>query len=85
MQTNTIGRLERVALREVWKHEAYDFTQWPQQNIDVLSVVLDLSLVNVDREQTAGSFSIDFVAEDEGGGNVIIENQLENSSVPTFA
>jgi hypothetical protein len=27
-------------------------------------------LVNVDREQFAGSFSIDLVAEDEGGGTV---------------
>jgi hypothetical protein len=26
-----------VALREVWKHEAQDFTQWLQNNIDVLN------------------------------------------------
>src|SRR6266700_3095607 len=75
-----IGKLERVSLREVWEHEAYDFTQWLQQNIDVLNSALDLNLVNVDREQTAGSFSIDLVAEDEGGGTVIIENQLEKSN-----
>ena len=36
-------------------------------------------MVNVDREQAAGSFSIDLVAEDEGGGTVIIENQLGKS------
>jgi hypothetical protein len=80
MDTATIGRLERVPLREVWKHEAQDFTQWLQQNIDVLNNALDLSLVNVDREQAAGAFSIDLVAEDEGGGTVIIENQLEKSN-----
>jgi hypothetical protein len=80
MNTTSIGKLERVALREVWVHEAYDFTQWLQQNIDVLNSALDLNLVNVDREQTAGSFSIDLVAEDEGGGTVIIENQLEKSN-----
>jgi Domain of unknown function (DUF4268) len=75
-----IGKLERVPLREVWKHEAYDFTQWLQDNIDVLNTALNITLVNVDREQAAGSFSIDLVAEDEGGGKVIIENQLEKSN-----
>jgi hypothetical protein len=76
----SIGKLERVPLRQVWEHEAYDFTQWLQENIDVLNTALDLNLVNVDREQAAGSFSIDLVAEDEGGGTIIIENQLEKSN-----
>jgi hypothetical protein len=80
MSTAGIGKLERVALREVWEHEAYDFTQWLQENIDVLNSALDLNLVSVDREQTAGSFSIDLVAEDQGGKMVIIENQLEKSN-----
>lgn len=75
-----IGRLERVPLRDVWKHEAYDFTQWLQDNVDVLNEALNITLVNVDREQAAGSFSIDLVAEDEGGNKVIIENQLEKSN-----
>src|SRR5215472_2565759 len=78
--TENIGKLERVALREVWKNEAYDFTQWLENNIGVLNDALDLNLVNVDRERAAGSFSIDLVAEDEGGGTVIIENQLEKSN-----
>jgi len=80
MSKLAIGRLERVALRDVWKHEAYDFTQWLQDNVDVLNEALNITLVNVDREQAAGSFSIDLVAEDEGGGKVIIENQLEKSN-----
>jgi len=75
-----IGKLERVALREVWKHEAIDFTQWLQENISVLNDALDLNLVNVDRERATGDFSIDLVAEDDGGGTVIIENQLEKSN-----
>lgn len=75
-----IGRLERVALREVWKHEAYDFTQWLRDNIDVLNEALGLSLINVENEQAAGSFSVDLVAEDGNGGTVIIENQLEKSN-----
>lgn len=80
MNESVVGRLERVPLREVWKHEAYDFTQWLQDNIDVLNAALNITLVNVDREQAAGTFSIDLVAEDEGGGKVIIENQLEKSN-----
>jgi hypothetical protein len=74
-----VGRLVRVPLREVWRHEAYDFTQWLQDNIEDLNDALDITLVNVDREQTTGSFSIDLVAEDEAGGTVIIENQLGKS------
>ncbi len=80
MNGASIGRIERVPLREVWRHEAYDFTQWLQNNIDVLNETTNLTLVNVEREQAAGSFSIDLVAEDEGGGKVIIENQLEKSN-----
>ena len=37
-----IGRLERVPLRDVWKHEAYDFTQWLQDNVDVLNEALNI-------------------------------------------
>jgi hypothetical protein len=80
MNLSPIGKLERVALREVWKHEAVDFTQWLQENITVLNDALDLNLVNVDRERATGDFSIDLVAEDDGGGTVIIENQLEKSN-----
>ncbi len=80
MDVSPIGKLERVALREVWKHEAIDFTQWLQANIGVLNDALDLNLVNVDRERITGDFSIDLVAEDDGGGTIIIENQLEKSN-----
>src|SRR6266571_3249928 len=80
MNPSPIGKLERVVLREVWKHEAADFTQWLEENIVVLNDALDLNLVNVDRERATGDFSIDLVAEDDRGGTVIIENQLEKSN-----
>lgn len=74
-----IGKIKRVPLRDVWKHEALDFTRWLQENIDILNEVIDLNLSNPEREQSAGSFNIDIVAEDESGTPVIIENQLEKS------
>jgi hypothetical protein len=41
---------------------------------------VDFNLTKVEREQAAGSFSIDLVAEDDYGGTVVIENQLERSN-----
>lgn len=76
----TIGKIERVVLREVWKHEALNLTTWLEENIDVLNEALELNLTNVDREKAAGAFSVDLVAEDETGGVVVIENQLERSN-----
>lgn len=77
---SSIGRLQRVPLREVWKHEAQDFTQWLQNNIEVLNETIDLNLTGANRERAAGDFSVDLVAEDEDGGTVVIENQLEKSN-----
>ena len=77
---HSIGKIQRLKLREVWKHEALDFTTWLENNIDVLNEVLSLSLVSVDREKNAGDFNVDLVAEDEAGNVVIIENQLEKSN-----
>ncbi|MFC2027182.1 DUF4268 domain-containing protein [Chloroflexota bacterium] len=74
-----IGKIERVPLRDVWKHEAYNFTAWLQDNIDVLNDALGILLSSAEREQSAGSFSVDLVAEDEKGNSVVIENQLEKS------
>lgn len=74
-----IGKIERRALREVWRHEALDFTRWLSNNIDVLSEIIDIELSNAEREQAAGTFNVDIVAEDELGQTVIIENQLEKS------
>ena len=76
-----IAKIERVPLRHVWPHEAYDFTQWLEENIDVLSEAIDRNIVNVEREKkTENSLSVDLVAEDEAGSSIIIENQLEKSN-----
>ena len=77
---NAIGKIKRVKLREVWRHEAKDFTTWLQDNIEILNDILDVTLSSAEREQSAGAFSIDLVAEDDGGSLVVIENQLEKSN-----
>ena len=74
-----IWKIERVKLRDVWKHEAFDLTRWLQDNIDVLNEAIDFNISNPEIEQSAGSFKVDIVAEDDSGNPVIIENQLEKS------
>jgi hypothetical protein len=77
--TNHIGKIERVKLRDVWKHEALGLSTWLENNIDVVNDLLDLELSNVEREKSVGDFSVDLTAEDKNGGLVVIENQLERS------
>lgn len=74
-----VGRLRRVPLREVWRHEALDFTRWLELNVDVLNDVIGIELNSAEREQSAGAFSVDLIAEDDAGRPVVIENQLERS------
>ena len=75
-----VQKITRIPLRAVFPHEARDFSRWLEENIDVLNDALDISLSNPEREQSAGDFSVDIVAEDESGAKVIIENQLEKSN-----
>lgn len=74
-----IDKITRIKLRDIWKHEANDFTVWLFENIEVLNEVIGFELSNAEREQSTGNFSVDIKAEDESGNTVIIENQLEKS------
>ena len=73
-----LGAIERVDLREVWPHEAQDFTPWLADNLDKLSEALGLDLELQSAEAAVGTFSLDVLAHDLGSNRpVIIENQLE--------
>lgn len=77
------GRLTEVNVRELWKHEQYDFSNWlaKKENIEMLNEVLGLTLTDVNKEAYVGSYRCDLVATDETTGiKVIIENQLESSN-----
>lgn len=75
-----IGKLMEVDVRELWKHEQYDFSKWisKETNIEYLNDILGLTLINIDTEVFVGPYRCDIVAEDEtSGSKIIIENQLE--------
>jgi hypothetical protein len=74
-----VARLEPVHLREVWAHEAHDFTAWLGDNLDFLGDILGMELSLEQREAAVGPFSADLLAVDGRGDYVIIENQLEHT------
>ncbi|ERG64560.1 hypothetical protein L332_08885 [Agrococcus pavilionensis RW1] len=78
-----LGKLEQVPLREVWKHEASDFTQWlaMPDNIDQLAEVIlgGGSLTVTDTEVNVGTYRADILAVDSEDRVVVIENQLEQT------
>ena len=78
-----IGKLEEVDIRELWKHEQYDFSEWlsKKENIENLNDILGLTLVDISKETYVGAYRCDLFAKDETTGiKVIIENQLEMSN-----
>jgi hypothetical protein len=72
-----IGEIQSVPIREVFKHEAHDFTAWLKDNIQLLSQAIDLPLTVDNREMPVGRFFADLVCTDIQGNKVVIENQLE--------
>ncbi|MDO4779317.1 MAG: DUF4268 domain-containing protein [Tissierellia bacterium] len=75
-----LGKLIEVDIRELWKHEQFDFSEWlsKEENIEMLSDEIGLTLTEINKEVFVGSYRCDLVAKDETTGiKVIIENQLE--------
>lgn len=77
----SIGRIRRIPLKDVWPHEAHNFTPWLEANIDVLNDVLDINIVSLEREhRTESAFRVDLMAEDESGMSIVVENQYGRSN-----
>ncbi len=69
---------QRVPVKQVWKHEAYEFTPWLADNLHLLGESLGLSLELVGTEQSVGPYWLDILArETDADVLVAIENQLE--------
>ncbi len=79
-----LGRLEKIDnLREIWEHEAHDFTPWlaEEDNINMLGDSIGLEISEVETEVPIGGFSADIVAKETNTDRIIvIENQLEDTN-----
>jgi hypothetical protein len=75
--TPFLGRLERLDAREVWQHEARDFTPWLLAHAEALAEALGVDIELHEREVGVGDFNVDVVGRVVGSDRVImVENQL---------
>jgi len=82
MTTASLGRLERVELRDIWTSEATAFTPWlaRTENLALLGEALELELELEAQERAVGPFRADILCKDiERDAWVLIENQLERT------
>ena len=79
-----LGLLEEIKdLREVWPHEALDFTPWLSEddNMALLGDTLGIEMTADEIESAVGDFNVDIIATEAGTGKkIIIENQLEDTN-----
>jgi len=78
-----LGVIEKVPLRDVWKNEERDFTPWlaQQDNLDMLSEMIGISLIEPKCEVQVGSYQCDITCKVESDDRlVVIENQIEDSN-----
>lgn len=60
-----LGTIQQITdLREIWGHEATDFTPWLAENIDLLNEATGLNLEVLETEAQVGNFSVDILAQD---------------------
>jgi hypothetical protein len=75
--TVQLSRLRPLDPREVWVHEAHDFTPWLLANADALADVLGIDMELTAVEHPVGTFSLDLVGRDLTNSCVLmVENQL---------
>ncbi len=82
MVNKKLGTLSNIDIREIWNHEALDFTPWlaKEENIELLSDEVGIDMQILQTEAHVGSFGVDILAEEENTGRkIIIENQLETT------
>jgi Domain of unknown function (DUF4268) len=77
-----LSRILQVPLREIWKHEASNFTKWLalDENLALLSEEINIELSVIETEYNIGRFHVDIYAQEANTNRkVIIENQLEKT------
>lgn len=74
------GKIVEIDPRQVFKDERNDFTPWLNDNIDLLSKLLGLEIIDNQIEVGVGDFRLDIMGKDANSKSIVaIENQLERT------
>jgi len=79
---STLGRLQKVDIREIWKNEAADFTPWLAEpdNIKLLGDTIGMELEVESVETDVGRYYADILCKETTSDRyVVIENQIERT------
>lgn len=80
IKSGDLGRLQRRDAREIWTHEALEFTPWLEQHMEQLNEAIGFEIELSGREERVGPFAVDLYGQEvQTGYPAIIENQLEPS------
>src|SRR5437762_8950858 len=82
MNPKSLGRLEKIPLREVWTNESSDFTPWLArgENLKLLAETVGIELECEAQEKEVGPFRADILCKNTATDSwVLIENQLERT------
>lgn len=75
-----VDKIKRMSIKDAFRYESREMTPWLCENIDVISDAIGIELLNAEREQSTGNFSVDIKAENSSGEIVVIENQFGQSN-----
>jgi hypothetical protein len=75
----SLGKLEKVAIRDVWQREDTHFSTWlsKEENLNFLGDELNIGLELISQEENVGPFRADLLCKDIATEKyVVIENQF---------
>lgn len=78
----TLGRLEKVELRDVWETEDRDFTPWlaQEEHIQILGDTIGIEMELEAQEKDVGPFRADILCKNVDDDSwILIENQIERT------
>lgn len=82
MKNKSLGRLEKINLRDIWTNESGEFTPWlaEEDNLKLLGDTIGIDLELEAQEKDVGPFKADMLCRDTGSDHlVLVENQLEKT------